>query len=230
MALTRAALELSWGLNMPRSAVEGTGMAEIREVSDEEADLEAFQSPVRREGAEVLHELLGLNGMGVDEHALDVHQVSVVLQGAHVQAGLLTELGNAGAVVVGQGAVGQNGICHLRVGDQIDFQQLQSPHKRQLAGKQERLRYMLSTAWDGDGCAEEQASLHLLYNHLEGCIDAWVENGMMEKICFCLSLCGCLRHADAVTSKQALCPLPILYCTRLCPVAPDQISAGLMVL
>ena len=64
--------------------------------------------------------------MCVDNNTLDVHQVSVVLQSPHVQAGLLTKLGNARPVIVSERAVGQNGICHLRVGHQVDLQQLQS--------------------------------------------------------------------------------------------------------
>ena len=63
--------------------------------------------------------------MCVDNNTLDVHQVSVVLQSPHVQAGLLTQLGNARPIVVSERAIGQNGICHLRVGHQVDLQQLQ---------------------------------------------------------------------------------------------------------
>ena len=62
------------------------------------AYLEAFQGPLCAEGAEELHKLLGVDGMRVDDDALDVRQVCVVLQGAHVQTGLLTQLSNPAAL------------------------------------------------------------------------------------------------------------------------------------
>ena len=63
--------------------------------------------------------------MSVDDAALDVWQVCVMLQRPHVQLSLLTQLGNARPVIVGECAIGQNGICHLWVGDQVDLQKLQ---------------------------------------------------------------------------------------------------------
>ena len=53
--------------------------------------------------------------MCVDNHALEVLEVCVVLQRAHVQPSLLTQLCDAGPVVVRQGVVGQDGICNLCV-------------------------------------------------------------------------------------------------------------------
>lgn len=64
--------------------------------------------------------------MGVDNDTLDVHQVCVVLQRPHVQLCLFTELSNARPVVVRQSAISQDGVCHLRIGHQIDLQQLQT--------------------------------------------------------------------------------------------------------
>ena len=48
-----------------------------------------------------------------------------MLQGSHVQTSLLTQLGDSGPVIMSQGAVGHDGVSHLRVGHQIDLQQLQ---------------------------------------------------------------------------------------------------------
>jgi len=62
--------------------------------------------------------------MRVDERALDVLEVGVVLQRAHVQPRLLAELRDAGAVVVGERPVGEDGIRDLGVGDQVDLQEL----------------------------------------------------------------------------------------------------------
>ncbi len=47
-------------------------------------------------------------------------------QRAHVQAGLLGQLCNARPIVVVQCLVGQDGVRDLRVGDQVDLQQLQA--------------------------------------------------------------------------------------------------------
>ena len=89
------------------------------------AHLEAVKGPLGTQGAVKLHQTLGINGMCVDNDTLDVHQVSVVLQRPHVQPSLLTQLSDAGAVIVGQSPIGQDSVCYLRVGDQIDLQQLQ---------------------------------------------------------------------------------------------------------
>ncbi len=51
--------------------------------------------------------------MRVGQHALDVGEVCVVLQRPHVQSGLLAQLGDAGPVVVGERALGQDGIGDL---------------------------------------------------------------------------------------------------------------------
>ena len=88
------------------------------------AYLEAVKGPLGTQGAVELHETLGVNGMCVDNDTLDVHQVSVVLQRPHVQPSLLTQLCDAGAVIVGQSPIGQDSVCYLRVGHQIDLQQL----------------------------------------------------------------------------------------------------------
>ncbi len=92
-----------------------------------EADthLEAVEGPLGAEGAEELDELLGVDGVGVDDDALDIGEVGVVLQRAHVQASLLAQLRNARAVVVRQHPVRQNRVRHLRRLDQVDLQQLQ---------------------------------------------------------------------------------------------------------
>ena len=57
---------------------------------------------------------LWVNGVGVDEHALDVGEICVVLQGPHVQPGLLAQLADARSVVVRQGAIGEDGVRDLR--------------------------------------------------------------------------------------------------------------------
>ena len=64
--------------------------------------------------------------MCVDDDTLDVRQIGVVLQGTHVEPSLFTELGYARAVIMGQGAICHDSISHLRVGDQVDLQQLQT--------------------------------------------------------------------------------------------------------
>ena len=51
--------------------------------------------------------------MRVDEHALDVGEVGVVLQRTHVQPRLLAQLRDAGAVVVRELARRQDGIRNL---------------------------------------------------------------------------------------------------------------------
>ena len=87
--------------------------------------LQAVQCPLSTQRAKEFHKALWLNQVSVNYAALDVWQVSVVLQCPHVQLCLLTQLGNAWPVIVGECAICQNGICHLGVGDQVDLQELQ---------------------------------------------------------------------------------------------------------
>lgn len=63
--------------------------------------------------------------MGIDDHTLDVRQVGVVLQGSHVQPRLFAELRYAGAVIMRQSTVCHYSISYLRIGHQVDLQQLQ---------------------------------------------------------------------------------------------------------
>mmetsp|Transcript_40808 Transcript_40808/g.97021 ORF Transcript_40808/g.97021 Transcript_40808/m.97021 type:complete len:941 (+) Transcript_40808:1922-4744(+) len=85
---------------------------------------QAVERPVRAEVAKVLHQRLWLNGMRVDDDALDVREVSVVLEGAHVQPRLLAQLRNPGPVVVRERVVGKDRVRHVRVGDEVDLQNL----------------------------------------------------------------------------------------------------------
>lgn len=50
----------------------------------------------------------------VHHSALDVIQVSVVLQRPLQETGLLTQLGHVGSVVVGEHLIAQDGICNLQ--------------------------------------------------------------------------------------------------------------------
>ena len=58
---------------------------------------------------------LGVDGVGVDEHTLDVDEVGVVLQCPHVQPRLLAQLPNARPVVMREGAIGQDRVSNLEV-------------------------------------------------------------------------------------------------------------------
>jgi hypothetical protein len=57
---------------------------------------------------------LGVYGMCVDDSALQVFEVRVVLQCPHIQASLLSQLGNAGPVIMGEGAIGKDSISDLQ--------------------------------------------------------------------------------------------------------------------
>mmetsp|Transcript_10474 Transcript_10474/g.36145 ORF Transcript_10474/g.36145 Transcript_10474/m.36145 type:complete len:1393 (-) Transcript_10474:82-4260(-) len=90
--------------------------------------LEAGEGPLWGQGAEELHQSLGLDCMSVDDDALDVREVAVVLQGPHVQARLLAELGDPWAVVVREHVVRENRIRDVGVGHQVDLQDLGLEH------------------------------------------------------------------------------------------------------
>ena len=59
----------------------------------------------------------------MDHGPLDVVQVGVVLQSSLQQAGLLTEAGDVGPVVVGEHLVAHDGVRHLGGGHQVHLQQ-----------------------------------------------------------------------------------------------------------
>ncbi len=82
--------------------------------------------------------------MRVDQRALDVLQVGVVLQRAHVEPGLLAELRDARAVVVREGVVGEDGVGDLGVGDEVDLQEL---------GLEGGLLGLVAWVGWGDGCS-----------------------------------------------------------------------------
>ena len=85
----------------------------------------AVEAVLWRHAAEVLQQEVRVDELSVGQHALDVHQVRVVLQGALVQLGALAQLGDLEAVVVGEAVLLalHDGVGHLRGGEQVDLQQ-----------------------------------------------------------------------------------------------------------
>mmetsp|Transcript_17299 Transcript_17299/g.37319 ORF Transcript_17299/g.37319 Transcript_17299/m.37319 type:complete len:416 (+) Transcript_17299:2809-4056(+) len=138
--------------------------------------LQALQGPLLGQGAKVLHQSLLVDGMCVGKGALDVWQVTVVLQGPHVQAGLLTQLGDAGPVVVGQGAVCQDGISNLWVGHQVDLQQLGLQHgllwavtRQGIQQECSGLAHHVALQEQVRHCVHLQLGWSLLHRHLGQC-------------------------------------------------------------
>ena len=62
--------------------------------------------------------------MGVDAAALEVRELGVVLQRAHVQPSLLAQLRHAGAVVVRELPLAEDGVGDVGEGDEIDLEHL----------------------------------------------------------------------------------------------------------
>jgi hypothetical protein len=76
--------------------------------------LDALEGPLAAEGAEPLNQSLGFDGVGVDAAALEVRDVGVVLQGAHVQASLLAQLRHAGPVRRGANKYARHSLPFIR--------------------------------------------------------------------------------------------------------------------
>lgn len=87
--------------------------------------LDLMPYPFAAEGAEKVHKGLRLDGVCVDNYSLDIWQISVVLQRAHVQACFLAQLCDARSVVVCEHAVGQNSIRHIWESHQVYLKHLQ---------------------------------------------------------------------------------------------------------
>ena len=101
--------------------------------------------------------------MRVDDHALDVGEVCVVLQRPHVQAGLLAQLRDARPVVVRQGGVCQDGVRHLGVRHQVDLQQLRHTQGARTVSKGCTGKQLLdSVTFQAPGChTAYTATLHV---------------------------------------------------------------------
>ena len=95
----------------------------LARVGDEQL-AHALQRPLAGQGAEPLDERLGFDGMGVDAAALEVRELGVVLQRAHVQPSLLAQLRHAGAVVVRELPLAEDGVGDVGEGDEIDLEHL----------------------------------------------------------------------------------------------------------
>lgn len=59
----------------------------------------------------------------MDDDALDVGNVLVVLKSALEETGLLAEVGDAGLVVVGEHLIGEDGVGDLRSVDEVHLEQ-----------------------------------------------------------------------------------------------------------
>mmetsp|Transcript_11422 Transcript_11422/g.47893 ORF Transcript_11422/g.47893 Transcript_11422/m.47893 type:complete len:289 (+) Transcript_11422:3092-3958(+) len=95
----------------------------LARVRDEQL-LDALQRPLRAERAEPLDERLRVDAVRVHAAPLQIGNLRVVLQRAHVQASLLAELRDARAVVMRQLALAENRVGDVRERHQVDLQHL----------------------------------------------------------------------------------------------------------
>mmetsp|Transcript_5001 Transcript_5001/g.13054 ORF Transcript_5001/g.13054 Transcript_5001/m.13054 type:complete len:1209 (-) Transcript_5001:895-4521(-) len=89
---------------------------------------QALERPLGRQAAKILQKRLRVHGVRVDDDALDVAEVGVVLQSTHVQPSLLAKLRDARAIVVREHAVGQDGVRDVGERDEVDLEHLRLQH------------------------------------------------------------------------------------------------------
>jgi hypothetical protein len=89
-------------------------------------------APLGRQAvAKELFQRLRLDRVRVRHHAPDVAQVAVMLHRAHVEARLLAELRDAGAVVVAEGAAAEDRVGDLGLEEQVDLDDLRLQRRGQ---------------------------------------------------------------------------------------------------